>query len=479
MYRKKAHIHFVGIGGIGMSGIATILKYQGYEISGCDMDLDQQSVKNLIALGCTVHHGNNTPGCHDNSIGVLVYSSAIKSHDPEIIAAQERGIPTISRALMLAELMRTKYSIAIAGAHGKTTTTSLISHILMEAELDPTIIIGGHLKTISTNARFGKGDFLVAEADESDRSLTRLVPTLAVVTNIDLEHLETYKDLDDIKATFKQFLNNLPFYGKAIVCIDDPHIRSILPMPHIKMIKYGLDAQMADIYADDVVLQAHHSTFTVWHKESAQPLGTIHFSMPGNHNVLNALAAITISLDLGVPFERIAAALSSFKGIERRFSYRGTYQGAEVFDDYGHHPQEIMNTIKVARNRAGNKVTVVFQPHRYTRTDKLWDEFIKIFLQADIDHLIITDIYPASEAPIPGVTSERLAQEIARMKPKFSVHYIPYDHHFDAITKALQPITHQGDLILIQGAGKIHKLAHQLVAHPQPKAPLKTSLQNP
>src|SRR5579872_512342 len=231
MYSKRAHIHFVGIGGIGMSGIATILKYQGYTISGCDADLDQPSVKNLQHINCSIYQGNNTPQCHDSSIDILVYSSAIQANNPEILAAQQRGIPTIPRALMLAELMRTKYSIAISGSHGKTTTTSLISHILIEAKLDPTVIIGGHLKAISNNARWGKGDFLVAEADESDRSLTRLVPTLAIVTNIDLEHLETYTDLDDIKATFKQFLNNLPFYGKAIICTDDENIRSLLPMP--------------------------------------------------------------------------------------------------------------------------------------------------------------------------------------------------------------------------------------------------------
>ncbi len=225
MYKKKAHIHFVGIGGIGMSGIATILAYQGYEISGCDLDLHQQSVSNLQKLGVTIVAGHNQLLCHDNSIDVVVYSSAIKADSPEIKAAQERGIPTIPRGLMLAELMRTKYSIAIAGAHGKTTTTSLVSHILMEAQLDPTIIIGGHLKSISTNAHWGQGDFLVAETDESDRSLLNLQATLAIVTNIDLEHLETYSDLDDIKQTFKQFLNNLPFYGKAFVCIDDPHIR--------------------------------------------------------------------------------------------------------------------------------------------------------------------------------------------------------------------------------------------------------------
>src|SRR5579872_3677738 len=418
VYNKKAHIHFVGIGGIGMSGIATILKYQGYDISGCDADLDQQSVRNLRALGCTVHQGNNTPGCNDGSIDILVYSSAIKSQNPEILAAQERGIPTIPRALMLAELMRTKYSIAIAGSHGKTTTTSLVSHILMEARKDPTIIIGGHLKSISTNARLGEGDFLVAETDESDRSLLHLQATIAVVTNIDLEHLETYKDIDDIKDTFKQFLNNLPFYGKAIMCIDDANVRSLLPLPHIKTIKYGLDAS-ADFYATNINLEGDHSTFTVWHK--AHCLGPVTFSMPGRHNVLNSLAATAVALDLEIPFATIAAALKSFKGVERRFSYRGEFKGAEIFDDYGHHPNEILNTLLVARKRSKQRLIVVFQPHRFTRTDKLWHDFVATFATSHVDKLLVTDIYPASEQPIPGITSENLVKAVEQSNPSISV----------------------------------------------------------
>lgn len=460
MYRKKAHVHFVGIGGIGMSGIATILKYQGYEISGCDLDLDQHSIQNLKDLGCHIYHGNNTPLCHNPAIDILVYSSAVHGHSSEIVAAQQRGIPTIPRALMLAELMRTKYSIAIAGAHGKTTTTSLISHILMEAELDPTIVIGGHLKAISNNARFGKGDFLVAEADESDRSLVRLQATLAVVTNIDREHLDTYKDLDDIKATFKQFLANLPFYGKAFLCVDDEHVRSLLPMPDLKIIKYGLSPEhKADLYASDLELGPTHSRFNVWHKDSNTPLGSVHFAMPGRHNAQNALAALAVSLDLGISFAIIAQALNSFKGVERRFSYRGTYQGAEIFDDYGHHPKELANTFLVARNRTQGKVIVVFQPHRYSRTDKLWNEFIETFTQSPVDHLIITDIYPASEAPIPGITSQNLMAALKEHNPSATITYIPLDPTFQGIMHHLEQVAAPGDLILLQGAGKINKLA--------------------
>lgn len=459
MYKKKIHIHFVGIGGIGMSGIATILKYQGYEISGCDLDMDQTSVKSLMAIGCSVHQGNNTPHCNDASVDVLVYSSAVKALDPEIVAAQKRGIPTIPRALMLAELMRTKHSIAISGSHGKTTTTSLISHILIEAAMDPTVIIGGHLKNISNNARLGQGDFLVAEADESDRSFLHLYATLAVVTNIDLEHLETYSDLEDIKNTFKQFLNKIPFYGKAFVCIDDANIRSILPIPHLKVVKYGLSSPDADYYATDIELQPDHSKFTVWYKDTQ--LGTVHFNMLGKHNVLNSLAAIAVARDLDIPFETITQALSSFKGIDRRFTYKGTYKGAEIFDDYGHHPIEILNTLLVARNRAKQKLTVVFQPHRFTRTHKLWHEFIDVFLNSNIDHLIITDIYAASEQEIPEITSQNLVNDIIKLNPHFTVSYAPYDSDFTVISGQLDPLLHTDDLVLLLGAGKVNKLAEK------------------
>lgn len=461
MYTRKAHIHFVGIGGIGMSGIAQILKNQGYEISGCDADMDQQSIKDLKVSGCIIFEGNNTPACHESNPDILVYSSAIRAHNPEIVAAQARGIPTIARALMLAELMRTKYSIAISGSHGKTTTTSLVSHILMEAKLDPTVIVGGHLKNIDANARLGNGEFLVAETDESDRSVQNLHPTLAVVTNIDLEHLETYKDLDDIKETFKRFLNNIPFYGKAFVCIDDANARSIIPtLPHIKMVKYGLD-ESADLYATDIMLENDHSTFTV-HGKEGKVLGSMTSRMLGRHNVLNTLAATAVALDLGIPFETIAAAVETFKGIERRFCFKGTYQGAEIFDDYGHHPIEIYNTLLVARKRAKKKLIVVFQPHRYTRTDKLWNDFIKILTTAQIDHLIVTDIYPASEAPILNVTSQNLVHAMLEQHPQLQVTYVPYESDFSQIKKTLDPITNENDLVLLLGAGKVNKLANYL-----------------
>ena len=325
VYNKRAHIHFVGIGGIGMSGIAKILQHQGYRISGCDLDLEQKSIRDLLSLGCSIYQGNNTPACYDPSIDILVYSSALKANNQEILAAQARGIPTIPRALMLAELMRTKFSVAIAGAHGKTTTTSIIAHLLIEAHKDPTVIIGGHLTSISSNAQLGKGDFLIAEADESDRSILRLYPTLAVVTNIDFEHVDVYRDIDDIKQTFRHFLSNIPFYGKAFLCADDPHVRSLPSLHHIKTIWYGID-QQADIYATNVMLARDHSRFDIVLNNQSHPLGAITLgpvllSMPGRHNVLNALAATAVALDLGVPFATITHALQSCKGVDRRFSF--------------------------------------------------------------------------------------------------------------------------------------------------------------
>lgn len=459
MYNKKSHIHFVGIGGIGMSGIATILRQQGYIISGCDADVQQQSIQNLKQIGCTIHQGNNSPLCHDPSIDILVYSSAIKQDNPELQSAMARGIPVIPRALMLAELMRTKYSIAIAGAHGKTTTTSLISHLLMEAQMDPTVIIGGHLKSISNNARMGTGNFLVAEADESDRSFLHLHATFAIVTNIDLEHLETYTDLEDIKDTFKKFIGTIPFYGKAIVCIDDPHVRSILPFSHVKVLKYGIEQQAdADLFATDIQLEGLQSTCTIWRKGHEEPLGNIRLNMPGTHNILNALAAINLGLELDIPFTTISQALSTFKGVERRFTHRGTFNKADVFDDYGHHPHEIEATLKVARANTKKRLVVIFQPHRYSRTHHLWYEFIKVFKANPPDQLIITDIYAASEQPIDGITSYALAQEMQE-HVSYPIVYAPYED----ILKKLKPMVNPQDLVLCIGAGKqIGLLAQQL-----------------
>jgi UDP-N-acetylmuramate--alanine ligase len=465
MYKKNAHIHFIGIGGIGMSGIATILKQSGYTISGCDSDITQDTITQLKNIGCLIYHNNNSTQCNDHTIDILVYipmyASTIPAVTAEIAQAQKGGIVTISRACMLAELMRTKYSIAVTGSHGKTTTSALISHILIAADMDPTIIIGGQLKNISSNARMGHGKFLVAEADESDRSFLELYPTIAVVTNIDLEHLETYTDLHDIKSTFRQFLNNLPFYGKAIVCIDDANIRSLLPIEHIKTISYGIEHE-ADISAQNIILNADHSLFTVHTKNNTSPLGTIMLPMPGIHNVYNALAAIALAQELTIDFTTTAKNLASFGGVERRFSFRGIYKGADIFDDYGHHPKEIEHTLNVACRRTRNKVRVVFQPHRYTRTEKLWNDFLTAFAASTIDTLIITDIYPAGEPPIPTITSKRLAQELTCLNPPFTVHYVPFEDDFIQIKQAISRSIASNDLLLFLGAGKTHLIADEI-----------------
>lgn len=462
MYKKKAHIHFMGIGGIGMSGIATILRHQGYEISGCDIDTNQASIKALETLGCKIGQGNNGPLCHNNAIEILVYSSAIQPENPEIRTALSRRIPIIPRALMLAELMRTKYSIAIAGAHGKTTTTSLISHILIEAKYDPTVIIGGLLKNISHNARLGEGDFLVAEADESDRSFLHLHPTIAVITNIDNEHLDTYTDLNDIKKTFALFLNNIPFYGKAIVCVDDPHIQSLLPIPHIKTVTYGLEQTKTDISAVNIELNPESSTFQIANQGNIIPGIHMHLAMPGKHNILNALAAIAVARDLEIPLETIQHALTTFGGVERRFTLRGTYHGALIFDDYGHHPTEIYHTLKMARLRTTGKLIVIFQPHRYTRTMNLWQEFVSVFSKSDIDALIITDIYAASEQPIADITGAQLALAIKTTSPAFSVTHACSDNQWQTVINEVNQLVSPGDLVLAQGAGSIYRLYQHL-----------------
>lgn len=458
MHRRTTHIHLIGIGGIGMSGIATILKHRGYEVTGCDKDLDQQSVKNLLSLGCKIYHGNNNPACHIPT-DVYVYSSAISPDNPEIIAAQQAGIPTIPRALMLAELMRTKYSIAVAGTHGKTTVTSLISHILIESGLDPTVIIGGHLKAISNNARHGNGEFLVAEADESDRSFLHLYPTFALVTNVDLDHVDTYASLDDVKQTFKQFLHNIPFYGKSFLCSDNAILMSLLPIEHIKTVLYGT-TDTATLRADNIVLTADQSRFDVYHKNEGL-LGTACIYMAGHHTVLNSLGAIAVALDIGLPFTTIVQSLATFKGVDRRFSYRGQFQGALVFDDYGHHPEEIRQTMKAA-SLHNRQLVVVFQPHRYSRTKGLWNDFITCFVQAPLKHLIITDIYAAGEQPYDSIHGQHFSYEIQKYAP-FPVTYVPTVQGMEPIQGQLAAITQPEDLILLLGAGSIGRFWPHLI----------------
>lgn len=451
MYKKNRHIHFMGIGGIGMSGIAAILREQGYVVSGCDLVEKSEILDWLRELGCQIHADHHVD--HVSSADVLVYSSAVANDHPEVLAALAKGIPVIPRAIMLAELMRMKYGVAVAGSHGKTTTTSMISHILTEAALDPTIVIGGVLKNLSTHARLGNGNLLIAEADESDRSLLYLNPSIAIVTNIDAEHLDTYKDLDDVKETFKNFLARLPFYGKAFVCIDDQNLRSILPLPHVQTVKYGLSAA-ANIRGEILELAATHSRFLV------EGLGPVRLNMPGEHNVLNALAAIGLALEFDVPFATVQRALASFKGVERRFEFKGTCRGAEVFDDYGHHPTEIYNTLLIAKKRAQKKLHVVFQPHRYTRTQKLWDDFVQLFAYAEVDTLFLADVYAASEPPIDQITSERLVHAIKQTNPGVKIYYYPT---YQQIQEHVSRVLGDGDLFITIGAGQANCIGEALV----------------
>ena len=452
----------MGIGGIGMSGIAAILRQQGYTVSGCDVVENSEILEWLKDLGCSIHVGHDIS--HTADIDVLVYSSAVKMTHPEVQSALKAGIPVIPRAIMLAELMRTKYGIAVSGSHGKTTTTSMISHILTQADLDPTIVIGGVLKNLSTHARLGNGDLLIAEADESDRSLLYLNPSFAIVTNVDAEHLDTYKDLDDVKETFRSFLARLPFYGKAFVCIDDHNLKTILPLPHIPTIKYGLSRD-AQIRAEVIELAPDYSEFRVYervfNKDKERKLGKIKLNMPGEHNVLNSLAAIGLCLELDIDFSIIKKALENFSGVERRFELKGSFNGAEIFDDYGHHPTEIEKTLVVARNRAKSKLHVVFQPHRYTRTEKLWDDFVKTFANAHVDTLFLTDIYPASESPIDNITSERLAKAIRKYNPNIKIYYYPT---YDEIYEHTKDILSDGDLFITIGAGRANCIGNLLIS---------------
>jgi len=470
MYKKCEHIHFMGIGGIGMSGIAEVLRLRGYTVSGCDLGTNTKTLDHLKSIGCMIQKDHDP--MHVQDADVLVYSAAVRKDNPEILAALARGIPVIPRAIMLAELMRTKYSVAVSGAHGKTTTTSLISHIMVEAGKNPTVVVGGVIKNIANNAQLGDGELLIAEACESDRSLLYLNPTMAIVTNIDAEHLDTYKDLDDIKATFKDFLSRLPFYGKAFVCNDDANVRSILPLPHICTIKYGFDDE-SDIMACNVTLDVASSHFDVFVSKDIDHMGTkqksflgrITLNIAGRHMVLNALAAIAVSREFGVPFSIIAQSLESFRGVERRFEFKGSYKGAEIVDDYGHHPTEIKQTLLVARRRAQKNLHVVFQPHRYSRTQKLWQEFVDLFARHNLDSyaiktLCITEIYPASEDPIDGITAERLVAAIKNQCPDLTVLYFPT---YEDIITYMQPKLAEGDLLLTVGAGKINKVGEAII----------------
>lgn len=464
MFIQKQHVHFIGIGGIGMSGIAEILLTLGMRVSGSD--LRRSSITDRLAsMGATIYEGHKMGNLGDAT--VVVTSSAVSLENPEVKEARERKIPVIQRAEMLAELMRLKYGIAIAGMHGKTTTTSLVACVLAAGGLDPTVVVGGRVDALGSNARLGSSHFLVAEADESDRSFLKLSPILAVVTNLDREHMDCYRDMDDVESAFLAFMDKVPFYGAVVACIDNPLLASILPRVKRRVFTYGV-APDADYRLEILDRDLDRETSATGGPSCAASgfrrfqvvtnkgiLGPFELRVPGRHNILNATAAVAIACQLEVPTEKIADGFASFNGVDRRFQLRGRANGISVVDDYGHHPTEIAATLAAARECGYNKIHVIFQPHRYTRTRDLLHEFGDAFTLAD--SVTVLPIYAASEEPIPGVTAELLAREIKGTEAG----YVP---DFAAAEGRALLLAKPGDLVLTLGAGSVSQLGPQLLS---------------
>ena len=458
MFRRFANlskVHFVGIGGAGMSSIAEVLLDYDLEVSGCDVQ-ESETTRRLESLGVAIEIGHSPNHLHD--VGLVVVSSAISDDNEEVVAARARYITVVRRAEMLGELMRLKYGVAVAGTHGKTTTTSLVGTILTEAGLDPTVIVGGRLRVSGTGARLGKSDYLVAEADEFDRSFLRLQPIIAVVTSIDRDHLDTYRDLDEIREAFVDFAGRVPFFGEVVVCLDDPTIQSILPrLADRRVVSYGLSPQ-ADISATDIESHGISCRFTVRDSERGT-LGRVNLPMPGRHNVQNALAAIVVANALGLEFDDIANALASFPGVHRRFERLGQWRGATVIDDYAHHPTEVAATLAAARAAFPDapRLHAVFQPHLFSRTKDQAGEFGRALLAADLAW--VTGIYPSRERPMPGVTSQ-LVIDAARASGHRGVVSCPDWHD---LPSRMATEVETGDVVLTLGAGDIYRLAEKLV----------------
>ncbi len=453
MYKRSYHIHFVGIGGIGMSGIAELLLNLGHQVSGSDIQ-ESEITRRLETLGATIsysHQPQQVAGAD-----AVVVSSAIDSDNPEVAAANmDYHIPVIRRAEMLAELMRLKYAVLVAGAHGKTTTTSMVGTVMAEGGLDPTVIIGGRLNAWGTNAKLGQGDFVVAEADESDGTFLLYSPTISLVTNIDTEHLDFYKDLDEIKETFLEFINQVPFYGLNILCLEDENIQSLLPRIKKRMVTYGFSAQ-ADFQARDLAFDGLNVSYRAFY--CGQELGKVILPIPGRHNALNSLAAVAVGHELEIPFSAICRGLQEMTGVQRRFQIKGEVNGVTVIDDYGHHPTEIKAVLKtMASSFPGRRRFVLFQPHRYTRTQALFEDFTTAFYQSDV--LIVTEIYAASEPVIPGVHAEKLTTAIQK-HGHGNVRYIP-DHL--ALVPSLVEEVREGDVVLTLGAGNIWQTGEELL----------------
>jgi len=451
MLGKTRHIHFVGIGGVGMSGIAEILLNLGFAVSGSDLE-KSAATERLAARGARIrigHAAKNASGCD-----VVVVSSAINAGNPEVVAAREKGIPVIPRASMLGELMRFRTGIAVAGAHGKTTTTSLVGAVLQEAGCDPTIVVGGRVKSLKTNVRLGQGELLVAEADESDGSFVHLTPVFGIITNIDAEHLDFYGSLDAINDAFVEFSRCIPFYGAIICCIDDPMVRAILPRIERRIVTYGFDAG-ADVRGELLESGAAGSRFAYTVKGKRR--GRLHLRVPGFHNALNALSVCALAEEIDIAPRHLRNAFARFEGVARRFEIKGERNGVLFVDDYGHHPTEIAATVKTARDAFKRRIVVVFQPHRYSRTRDLHEKFGGAF--RDADELFVTEIYPAGERPIKGITGELIYHAVMREgKPRVS--YVPgWDDLKTTVRESVRP----GDVVITLGAGNIYKLGEELL----------------
>ncbi len=452
-FGKVQHIHFVGIGGIGMSGIAELLLNLGYRVSGSDLRESEVTAR-LESMGAVIYRGHGKENLE--GADVVVFSSAVPKDNPEILAAMDNFIPVIPRAEMLAELMRLKYGVAVAGAHGKTTTTSMIASILTSGDLDPTVVIGGRLDIWGgSNAKLGQGDILVAESDESDGSFMILSPTIAVVTNVDSEHIDHYGTMDNLRATFVDFVNKVPFYGAAVVCLDNEEVQGILPRLRKRYLTYGMNTQ-ADVRAREVETHEFASSFEILYQDRS--LGRVLVGMPGRHNVLNALAAITVGLELEVDLEDIKAGLRNLGGLARRFQIKGEAGGVLFVDDYGHHPTEIMSTLETARVCwPERRLVVVFQPHRYTRTRALYERFVLSFNQVDL--LVVAPVYGAGEEPIAGVDSDWLCRGIRRHGHREVI----LGHDLEGIQGVLQDALQPGDVVMTLGAGDVYRVGERLL----------------
>ena len=452
MFLKKYHIHFVGIGGIGMSGIAELLLNIGYKVSGSDTS-SSDITRRLESFGGIIFRGHSAEQIR--GADVVVTSSAIGPDNPEVAAASQGSTPVIPRAEMLAELMRLKYSVAIAGAHGKTSTTSIVASVLGKGGLDPTVVIGGKLKSIDSNALLGEGDYIVAEADESDGSFLKISPTIAVVTNIDREHLDFYQDLNAIKEVFLSFIDKIPFYGLAVLCLDDEPIQDIIPNIQKRFTTYGMSTQ-ANLQAKDVVFEGLKSRFHVHHL--GVRLGEIVLNLPGIHNVYNALAAIAVGIELDIPFGVIKSALQTAEGVQRRLEIKGENKGVTVVDDYGHHPTEVKITLQAVRESwPDRRVVVVFQPHRYTRTQALFDDFTRAFYQSDL--LVVLPIYAAGEKKITGVEGHTLFEGIRSHGHREVV----YMQDFETAVSHLKKVLTRSDILLTMGAGDVWKVGEMIL----------------